>query len=99
MVVSEVHSLREAQGYRSEPHGYERSAMPGSLSTGAGSSAPQPDTPPSKRVRRQGEDGSPERRGLSGGAADGAAAGAAAGDGAHSKDETAMNRWVLLLSL
>lgn len=73
--------------------------MPGSLSTGAGSSTPQPDTPPSKRVRRQGEDGSPERRGLSAGAADGAAAGAAAGNGAHSEDEIAMDRWVLLLTL
>lgn len=90
---------RETQGYRSEPHGYERTAMPGSLSTGTESPAPQPDTPPSKRVRRQGEDGSPERRGLSAGAADGAAAGAAAGDGAHSEDKIAMGRWVLLLTM
>lgn len=73
--------------------------MPGSLSAGEGSPAPQPDTPPSKRVRRQGEDGSPERRGLSAGAADGTAAGAVAGDGAHSEDKAAMDRWVLLLLL
>lgn len=73
--------------------------MPGSLSTEAGSPAPQPDTPPSKRVRRQGEDGSPDRRGLSAGAADGAAAGAAGGDGAHGEENTAMDRWMLLSSL
>ena len=68
--------------------------MPGSLSAGEGSPAAQPDTPPSKRVRRQGEDGSPERRGLSTGtgAADGAAAGAAAGDGARSEHKAAMDR-------
>lgn len=36
--------------------------MPGSLSGGAGSASGQPpDSPPSKRVRRQGEEGSPER--------------------------------------
>lgn len=54
--------------------------MPGSLPDGAGSASGQlPDSPPSKRVRRQGEEGSPEQSEVAGAASAGTAVSGGAG--------------------